>query len=99
MKILWIKSDFVIPLDTGGKIRSYNIIQQLAKIDEVTYLSFVDQYHTSEHKKDMQKCVQKVISVFKKALGMPGGFISTLSIEFDVVLLPSESNNVWIDKG
>ncbi|MCJ7507489.1 MAG: glycosyltransferase [candidate division Zixibacteria bacterium] len=67
MRILWLKSDFVLPPDTGGKIRSYNIIKQLAQIDEVIYLSFVDQYHTSEHKRDMETCVQKVISVFKKS--------------------------------
>jgi len=67
MKILWVKSDFVIPADTGGKIRSYNIIRQLAKLHLVTYLSFIDQNYTSQHEAGMQVCVQEVISVFKRS--------------------------------
>jgi sugar transferase (PEP-CTERM/EpsH1 system associated) len=38
MKILWVKSDFLYPPDTGGKIRSYNILKQLGEMHEVSYL-------------------------------------------------------------
>ncbi len=40
MKILWVKAGKLLPVDTGGKIRSYNILAQLAKTDEVTLLSY-----------------------------------------------------------
>lgn len=40
MKILWVKAGKLLPVDTGGKIRSYNILMQLAKMDEVTLLSY-----------------------------------------------------------
>jgi glycosyltransferase involved in cell wall biosynthesis len=40
MKILWVKAGKLLPVDTGGKIRSYNILVQLAKTDEVTLLSY-----------------------------------------------------------
>jgi sugar transferase (PEP-CTERM/EpsH1 system associated) len=38
MKILWVKSDFLYPPDTGGKIRSYNILKQLGRFHDVSYL-------------------------------------------------------------
>ncbi len=40
MKILWVKGGKLLPVDTGGKIRSYNILRYLAKRHEVTYLSY-----------------------------------------------------------
>ncbi len=40
MKVLWVKAGKLLPVDTGGKIRSYNILVQLAKTDEVTLLSY-----------------------------------------------------------
>ena len=39
MRILWVKSGKMLPIDTGGKIRSYNILRQLIRSHEVTFLS------------------------------------------------------------
>ena len=39
MRILWVKSGKMLPVDTGGKIRSYNILRQLVRWHEVTFLS------------------------------------------------------------
>ena len=40
MKILWVKAGKLLPVDTGGKIRSYNILRHLAREHEVTLLSY-----------------------------------------------------------
>jgi len=40
MKILWVKTGKLLPVDTGGKIRSYNILRKLAGRHEVTFLSY-----------------------------------------------------------
>ena len=40
MKILWVKAGKLLPVDTGGKIRSFNILRQLAKTNEVVLLSY-----------------------------------------------------------
>ena len=40
MKILWVKSGEILPVDTGGKLRSYNILRRLAERHEVTFLSY-----------------------------------------------------------
>jgi glycosyltransferase involved in cell wall biosynthesis len=42
MKILWVKGGKLLPVDTGGKIRSYNILRHLAKKHALTYLSYYD---------------------------------------------------------
>jgi len=40
MKILWVKAGKLLPVDTGGKIRSYNILRRLAARHDVTLLSY-----------------------------------------------------------
>jgi glycosyltransferase involved in cell wall biosynthesis len=40
MKILWVKAGKLLPVDTGGKIRSYNLLRQLAARHEVVLLSY-----------------------------------------------------------
>ena len=40
MRILWVKAGGLVPPDTGGKIRSYNILRELARQHSVTFFSF-----------------------------------------------------------
>ena len=42
MRVLWVKAGKLLPVDTGGKIRSYNILRRLAKAKdhELTLLSY-----------------------------------------------------------
>lgn len=40
MKILWVKAGKILPVDTGGKIRSYNLLRQLAARHETVLLSY-----------------------------------------------------------
>jgi glycosyltransferase involved in cell wall biosynthesis len=49
MKILWVKAGKLLPVDTGGKIRSFNILRQLAKNHEVTLLSYYGGTRDSEY--------------------------------------------------
>lgn len=42
MKILWVKAGKLLPVDTGGKIRSYNILRRLDQRNDVTLLSYYD---------------------------------------------------------
>jgi len=42
MKILWVKAGGLVPPDSGGKIRSYHILRQLARHHAVTLFSFHD---------------------------------------------------------
>lgn len=40
MKILWVKAGKILPVDTGGKIRSYNLLRHLAARHEVALLTY-----------------------------------------------------------
>jgi polysaccharide biosynthesis protein PslH len=39
MRILWLKSELLHPVDKGGKIRTYEMLRQLRREHEVTYLT------------------------------------------------------------
>src|SRR6266566_1166954 len=63
MKILWVKAGGLVPPDTGGKIRSYNILRELAKQHEVTFFSFY-----AEHPDDQHPALNQL---FRKAICLP----------------------------
>src|SRR4030095_17220788 len=42
MRILWLKSDLLLPLDKGGKLRTWHLMRHLAKHHEITYLAFAE---------------------------------------------------------
>ncbi|MFN2531066.1 MAG: glycosyltransferase [Pyrinomonadaceae bacterium] len=39
MKILWLKTELLHPVDKGGRIRTYQMLRELKKDHEITYLS------------------------------------------------------------
>jgi polysaccharide biosynthesis protein PslH len=49
MKILWVKAGGLVPPDTGGKIRSYNILRELARRHSVTFFSFYQAHDGDQH--------------------------------------------------
>lgn len=42
MKILWLKTELLHPVDKGGKIRTYNMLRELKREHQVTYLTLDD---------------------------------------------------------
>jgi sugar transferase (PEP-CTERM/EpsH1 system associated) len=42
MRILWLKSDLLLPLDKGGKLRTWHLMRQLARRHEIVYLAFAE---------------------------------------------------------
>src|SRR5437868_14603180 len=42
MKILWLKTELLHPVDKGGKIRTYQMLKQLKRDHFVTYLTLCD---------------------------------------------------------
>jgi polysaccharide biosynthesis protein PslH len=63
MKILWIKAGGLVPPDTGGKIRSYNILRELARKHSVTFFSFY-----AAHDNDMHADLK---NIFDRAICLP----------------------------
>ena len=49
MRILWVKAGGLVPPDVGGKIRSYNILKELASKHSVSFFTFYQQHENDEH--------------------------------------------------
>lgn len=65
MKILWVKSGGLLPLTHGGRIRSYYLARELAKLHEVSLFTF-----TSEDE-DPIPAHQPLKQVFKNVVCLP----------------------------
>jgi len=42
LKILWLKTELLHPVDKGGRIRTYNMLRELKRDHEITYLALDD---------------------------------------------------------
>jgi sugar transferase (PEP-CTERM/EpsH1 system associated) len=60
VKILWIKAGGLLPLDSGGKIRSYHILRELARNHQVTYFGFHAQQENAAHR-ELEHIFQRVV--------------------------------------
>ena len=49
MKLLWVKAGGLLPPDTGGKIRSFQILKQLARTHEITLFTFYPEHANDLH--------------------------------------------------
>src|SRR5450755_3258549 len=84
MKILWVKAGKLLPVDTGGKIRSYNILRHLAKEHEVTLLSYYGGGRDSDYEAAIAQRLPGAQTIYTAA---PEG---TLAQSLDYILrLPS----------
>jgi glycosyltransferase involved in cell wall biosynthesis len=53
MKILWVKPGKLLPLDTGGKLRTYNILRHLSARHQLTYVSYYVGARDETYEKDV----------------------------------------------
>lgn len=49
MRVLWVKTDILHPIDKGGKIRSYEMLRELKKTCDVSYLALRRDVDTGEN--------------------------------------------------
>src|SRR5205085_8503715 len=54
MRILWVKAGKLLPVDTGGKIRSFNILRELAATNAVTLLSYYGGARDEDYEQQIQ---------------------------------------------
>jgi sugar transferase (PEP-CTERM/EpsH1 system associated) len=62
MKILWVKAGGLVPPDTGGKIRSYNILRQLARQHSITFFSFYAAHNPDVHT-ELKQMFDRVVTM------------------------------------
>jgi glycosyltransferase involved in cell wall biosynthesis len=63
MKILWVKAGKLLPVDTGGKIRSYNLLRQLAARHETVLLSYYGGARDASYETELQKHLPGAIAL------------------------------------
>lgn len=55
MRILWVKAGKLLPVDTGGKIRSFNLLKKLARNNSVITLSYYGGTKDPQYETDLAK--------------------------------------------
>jgi glycosyltransferase involved in cell wall biosynthesis len=72
MRILWAKANKILPVHSGGDIRSYNLARQLAAQHELTFFSYYDGARDLEYENALQQHFPGAVSVCTgKAKGTP----------------------------
>ena len=84
MKILWVKAGKLWPVDTGGKIRSFNILRHLARNHQVTLLSYYGGERDSQYEAAIAQQLPGAHTIYTAA---PEGTVAQ-SIDY-ILRLPS----------
>jgi len=63
MKILWLNAGLLLPLDKGGKLRTWNVMRHLAAHHDITYLSFEDSTQTDTDRRGMREVCSRLETV------------------------------------
>ena len=63
MKILWLNAGLLLPLDKGGKLRTWHLMRHLAQRHDISYLSFADPAETAGNLEGMREVASRVVTV------------------------------------
>lgn len=63
MRILWLKTELLHPVDKGGKIRTYNMLKELKRDHFITYLSLDDGSADATAREQAQEYCHQLICV------------------------------------
>ena len=55
MRVLWVKAGKLLPVDTGGKIRSYNLLRHLAAHHQLVLLSYYGGKHDPAYDDEIRR--------------------------------------------
>jgi sugar transferase (PEP-CTERM/EpsH1 system associated) len=63
MKLLWLNAGLLLPLDKGGKLRTWHLMRHLARRHEITYLSFEEPGQRDEDRQGMREVCARLITI------------------------------------
>lgn len=63
MKILWLKTELLHPVDKGGKIRTYQMLKELKKQHDITYLTLDDGMSSAKESEQAYEYCQTLVKV------------------------------------
>ena len=63
MRILWLKTELLHPVDKGGKIRTYNMLKELKRDHHVTYLTLDDGSAAANAREQAQEYCHELVCI------------------------------------
>jgi sugar transferase (PEP-CTERM/EpsH1 system associated) len=63
MHILWLNANLLLPLDKGGKIRTWHLMRHLARRHAITYVTFAGDVEAEAHRPAMREVCEEVVNV------------------------------------
>jgi len=63
MNLLWINAGLLLPLDKGGKLRTWHLMRQLARRHDISFVSFVDSSATPADIQGMREVASSVVTI------------------------------------
>ncbi|HET6852845.1 MAG TPA: glycosyltransferase [Pyrinomonadaceae bacterium] len=63
MRILWLKTELLHPVDKGGKIRTYNMLKELKRDHHVTYLTLDDGSASAEDRRNASEYCHELVCI------------------------------------
>jgi glycosyltransferase involved in cell wall biosynthesis len=67
MKLLWVKAGKILPVDTGGRIRSYHILRSLAVREQVTFISYYGGKRDVEYEATLKDKIPGAVTIYTAA--------------------------------
>ena len=63
MRILWLKTELLHPVDKGGKIRTYNMLKELKRDHHITYLTLDDGSASAQDRKNASEYCHELVCI------------------------------------
>jgi sugar transferase (PEP-CTERM/EpsH1 system associated) len=63
MRILWLKADLLLPLDKGGRLRTWHLMRHLKRRHEITYVAFARPDEPAERINGMHEVADRVVTI------------------------------------
>jgi sugar transferase (PEP-CTERM/EpsH1 system associated) len=63
MRILWLNANLLLPLDKGGKIRTWHLMRHLARRHAITYLTFAEDADAAAVRPAMREVCSSLVNV------------------------------------
>jgi sugar transferase (PEP-CTERM/EpsH1 system associated) len=63
MNVLWLNSGLLLPLDKGGKLRTWHLMRHLARRHDITYVSFADADGPPSMREGMREVCSRLATV------------------------------------
>ena len=87
MRILWLKTELLHPVDKGGKIRTYQMLKELKKKHHITYLTLDDG-------SSIEDAEEKALEYCHQLIKVPHQTVPKFSFKFYMELLSNLLSNL-----